>query len=124
MNNKGVAITLIVIVTLLSIFVYGILDPASVPFPRCPFNLVTGYKCPGCGSQRALHQLLHLNIVQAFHYNACLVAFIPIIAFLAFARLFRFRYPSLYAASHNTVFSWSILAVILLWFMFRNIFGW
>lgn len=124
MNKRKVAITLTVIAIFLFVLIYGLLDPATVPFPRCPFNLITGLKCPGCGSQRALHQLLHLNIAQAFSYNACMVAFVPVISFLAFARIMRSRFPRLYAASHNTVFSWTLLAIILLWFLIRNIFGW
>ena len=36
--------------------VYVALDPATCAvFPRCPFYVLTGLKCPGCGSQLALH---------------------------------------------------------------------
>jgi len=31
---------------------------------------MTGIYCAGCGSQRALHQLLHLNFKQMLDYNA------------------------------------------------------
>src|SRR5580693_9291812 len=35
-------------------------DPAtSGIFPPCPFRYLTGWYCPGCGSLRAIHQLLH-----------------------------------------------------------------
>ena len=38
------------------------LDPAKhTIFPRCVFNSLTGYYCPGCGSQRAIHSMLHLD---------------------------------------------------------------
>ena len=41
-------------------FIYFALDPSrSDLFPRCVFLSLTGYKCPGCGSQRAIHALLH-----------------------------------------------------------------
>ena len=124
MNKRRATVTLIVIAALIVIIVYGLLDPANTPFPRCPFNLLTGLKCPGCGSQRALHQLLHLNIAQAFRYNACLVAFIPVMAFLLIANSLKAKCPRIYYASHNPVLSWTILAVILLWFVLRNIFSW
>ena len=26
-------------------------------FPSCPFYTATGWQCPGCGSQRAIHEL-------------------------------------------------------------------
>ena len=31
-------------------------------FPECVFHSVTGLYCPGCGSQRAVHCLLHLDL--------------------------------------------------------------
>lgn len=118
------AITVIVIAILLVLLIYGLMDPATAPFPRCPFNLVTGLKCPGCGSQRAIHQLLHLHIAQAFRYNACLVVFIPIMLFLLAAQLLKVPYPRLHSIAISPILSWSIVAVILLWFLLRNVFGW
>jgi hypothetical protein len=45
-------------------------DPAtSMFFGRCPFFTITGLHCPGCGTLRALHQLLHLNISAALQMN-------------------------------------------------------
>lgn len=55
-----------------------VLDPATnALFPRCPFHALTGWLCPGCGSQRALHQLLHLNIAAAFALNPLMVVALP-----------------------------------------------
>lgn len=124
MNRKRATVTAIVTVALILIVIYGLLDPASTRFPRCPFFQLTGFKCPGCGSQRAIHQLLHLNIAQAFRYNACLVLFLPVLVFLLVADRLRVRYPRLYAASYNPTFSWSLFAVLMIWFIIRNIFGW
>ncbi|GAB3260565.1 hypothetical protein GCM10027347_24960 [Larkinella harenae] len=58
--------------------VYSWFDPARVSFfPPCPFRLLTGLECPGCGSQRCLHQLLHGHIRKAYAYNPLLVLSIP-----------------------------------------------
>ena len=47
-------------------------DPRNPgPYPICPFFGLTGCYCPGCGTLRALHQLLHGNPVAAFG-AACL----------------------------------------------------
>ena len=47
--------------------VYSVFDPLkSSFFPSCPFKSVTGLDCPGCGSQRAIYELLHLNFKKPF----------------------------------------------------------
>jgi Protein of unknown function (DUF2752) len=62
--------------------VYFLFDPAQYHFyPRCMFHAVTGLECPGCGSQRAVYQLLHGHVVAAFRYNALLVLGLPVLAF-------------------------------------------
>jgi hypothetical protein len=53
-------------------------NPAQSRFyPLCLFHQTTGLQCPGCGSLRALHQLLHGHIVAAFGYNALLIVSLP-----------------------------------------------
>ena len=44
---------------------------------KCPFNYFTSYDCPGCGSQRALHALLHGELRKAFSYNPLFILAIP-----------------------------------------------
>ncbi len=46
-------------------------------FPECPFYKITGYNCPGCGSQRAVHSLLHGELLKAVHFNLLLVISVP-----------------------------------------------
>jgi hypothetical protein len=118
-------IYVIAIVFVMFIIIYGIFDPAQVNFfPKCPFRLLTGLKCPGCGSQRAIHQLLCLHIGAAFRYNAFLVISIPLLAFLIIADLLRYRFPKIYILSRNTILSWGIVVIIFLWWLLRNVFNW
>ena len=50
-----------------------ILISASQQFSySCPFHTVFGIYCPGCGSIRAMRDLLHGSIGQAWHNNALL----------------------------------------------------
>src|SRR5438309_10494082 len=45
-------------------------DPASAGiFPSCPLHYLTGLYCPGCGSLRAIHALLHGNLSGACAMN-------------------------------------------------------
>lgn len=46
-------------------------------YPRCPLYASTHLLCPGCGSTRALHELLHLNFAGAWHYNALFTMLMP-----------------------------------------------
>ena len=68
-----IAVATILIVAAI-IVVYYLFNPAQYSFfPRCPSKLITGYDCPGCGTQRAFHALLNGNIAEALHYNATFV---------------------------------------------------
>ena len=61
-----------------------IFNPATSGFyPFCPLHRLTGWLCPGCGSLRAIHELLHGNVVAAFRLNALLVVALPVLAGLA-----------------------------------------
>lgn len=76
--RRRVGLILIVILLTGIAVVYKYLDPAVVPiFPRCPFRLLTGYLCPGCGSQRAIHHLLNLDLLRAWRMNPLLVIALP-----------------------------------------------
>lgn len=60
-------------------------DPAAPDtlLPPCPIHALTGLFCPGCGSTRALHALLHGDVVQAIAMNPLLVVAIPVLALMA-----------------------------------------
>ena len=45
-------------------------------FPKCPVFVLTGYRCPGCGSQRAFYHLFHGNIMMALRNNPFIIAVI------------------------------------------------
>lgn len=54
-------------------------------FPVCLFRLVTGLTCPGCGTTRALHEIVHGHFQSAFMLNPLLLIAIPFLLF-AFVR--------------------------------------
>lgn len=58
-------------------------DPSRYHFyPRCILYTTTGILCPGCGSQRALYQLLHGHVMAALRCNALLILGLPVAGFL------------------------------------------
>src|SRR6266542_5319684 len=50
-------------------------------FPVCPFRALTGFACPGCGSTRGLHSLLHGHFAAAFTLNPLLVLSVPFLLY-------------------------------------------
>lgn len=95
-----------------SLTVLHIVNPQEASWiPPCPFFAVTGLKCPGCGTLRGIHNLLHLRFRAAWELNPLMVVSIPLIlALLAFPRLRR-----------NVVLGWSLLAVTLFYWVLRNL---
>ena len=123
--RRSLIIAVVIAVLLLFGFIYYAIDPsASTIFPRCTVLELTGYKCPGCGSQRAIHALLHGDVAEAFRYNALLLIAIPWIALCLFAESRRTRNPRLYARLNAPLLIWLFLAMVLIWWVLRNIFKW
>lgn len=90
-------------------------DPAgSAFFPPCPFRLATGWHCPGCGSLRAAHLLLHGELSAAFGMNPLMVLSIPVLAALRLRRS--------WAYSPRT--AWGALALIVAFGVARNLPAW
>ena len=59
-------------------FLYRFEDGVGLP---CPFYLITGWYCSGCGTTRALRSILHLNFYKAFRYNSLFTILFPFLAF-------------------------------------------
>ena len=90
-------------------------------FPLCPFRLVTGLTCPGCGSTRALHQLLHGHIEAAFMLNPLFVIALP---FLFFALMrhttFAFKGKTPRPNALPPAYIYLIFFVVVTFWIFRN----
>ena len=119
-------VAVLVIATLLfGVWLYGRFDPERFTwFPKCLFLTLTGWKCPGCGSQRAIHQLLHGHFVAAFQYNAFFICAIPVILFYLSAEWLKYRFPRYYLLSRNPILAWILVVLTILWWVLRNVFGW
>ena len=61
------------------------IDPnaADSPLPPCPLRALTGFYCPGCGSTRALFDLLHGDVPGALAMNPLLVVLSPVLLLMA-----------------------------------------
>ena len=103
------------------LFFFNPASPSNQFFPKCPFRLITGMQCPGCGSTRAFYQLLHLHPVAAFKLNPLMILTLPFIVygFLGYTR------SAVTGQPHRRVFIpsiylWGWLAVMIFFWVFRN----
>jgi len=103
------------------LFFFNPASPANQFFPKCPFRTLTGMQCPGCGSTRALYQLLHLHPVAAFKLNPLFMLTLPFIVygFLGYTKSAitgrpqrRLFVPSFYL--------WAWLVLMIFFWIFRN----
>ena len=87
----------------------------------CLFRAATGYSCPGCGAQRALHALLHGYFLEAIRYNY----FLPwaILFLLVFQCLRYFEKGRLIRARLlNTSAILVYVLIIMFWIIIRNLY--
>lgn len=116
----GVATSIVLVVAL---YVFYSFDPEKQSFfPKCPFLLLTGYECPGCGSQRAIHSLLHLDILAALKYNAFMIVALPYILLGGYFEYFggKQRFPSLEKVLFGRWAALFLLTFILVYWVVRN----
>jgi Protein of unknown function (DUF2752) len=94
----------------------GAVDP-NVPgrYPRCPFLSLTGLPCPGCGSLRALHDLVHGDLPSALGHNALFVVALVAIGARCGATLL--LGPG--ARRPSPRLSYAVLAVLAAWAVVR-----
>jgi Protein of unknown function (DUF2752) len=100
-----------------------VFDPAtSGVFPPCPVQYLTGWYCPGCGSLRAIHQILHGHIWAAWAMNPLTVVLLPFLAYgLASHLWFEIRGRGFPQPTLPAVWIRALCAAILVFGIVRNI---
>ena len=88
----------------------------------CPFLGLTGYHCPGCGTLRALHQLLHGNIITALGYNPLTILSLPFIAYsFVDGAMKAFRLKGLPRVFIPHQYIWVLFIGIVAFWVLRNV---
>ena len=121
--NQSLKFSLVLgLIIVSSVFLYLFNPEISIFYAPCPFKTLTGLYCPGCGSLRALHQLLHGNLLSALRLNPLMVLSLPILGYSFFSNLtllIRGRpFPRILVPA---IWIWLLLIIILLFWIFRNI---
>ncbi|MFD8593923.1 DUF2752 domain-containing protein [Kitasatospora sp. NPDC059646] len=99
-------------------------DPhrAGQVLPFCPWRRVTGLQCPGCGGTRMAWDLLHGDLLAAWHDNAALLLALPFVAAWWVVRLrhgLAGRHWRLRLGPRGVA---AVLTAAVLWTVGRNLF--
>lgn len=90
----------------------------------CPFHLLTGWDCPGCGGTRMLVSLLRGDVLAALRHNAFLLLVgLPVAAatLLGVARSEISPSGRAIFGRFGRVLGRGLLAAVLLWTVLRNL---
>jgi len=98
-------------------------DPAQseTVFILCVTKNISGIDCPGCGSQRAFHELLHGNFIKAAKLNLTIYFFTPLLLFIFLKtalKPFHIDLPDLLITTKRLML---ILFFLLLFTVLRNL---
>lgn len=106
------------------LFLLFLVNPEqSAYLPKCSFYALTGFECPACGTQRAIHQLLHLHPKEAFRYNPFLLVSLPYLSLFVWTEWFdpAKKCPRLYAFCRHRYVLHGYVLLIILWWIGRNL---
>lgn len=120
-SNLGILLLLFI-----GLIILYVLDPAKYNFmPKCPFRLLTGLSCPGCGFQRSLHALLHGQIQSAISYNYWFVYAMPYALLFIIQRWFLIGKwkERLGQMIENRYVVYFYIVSFFAWFIIRNIYN-
>jgi len=115
-------IGLLVSITALAALFFFFDPSGNEYFPKCLFHSLTGYYCPGCGSQRAIHSLLHFDFAGVAGNNFLFLPGLAVAAYGIFLPLVNKRFGKNYKNwLYHRRAPWVIFIVIFLFWILRNL---
>ncbi len=101
---------------------YFYFNPSSAFFPKCPLYITTGIYCPGCGSQRAFHDLLHFDLNGVIGHNILfLFGLVVLIYQLTINTLNAFFNKNIKSILYHKKTPLVLLVFIIIFWVLRNI---
>ncbi|WP_310994331.1 DUF2752 domain-containing protein [Aequorivita marina] len=103
--------------------VYYAFNPSTNFFLPCPIYYTTSFYCPGCGSQRAIHLLLHGDISGAFRFNPLLVLTLPILIYGLGITIANWIFDTQYRFMifYSKLFIFGYFGIAILYWILRNL---
>lgn len=112
----------LLLVGLILAVLYYFINPSINFFPKCPLYSTTGILCPGCGSQRALHDFLHLDFSGVIGHNVLFLFGIFVLLYhfiiLGMNTFFSKNYSNLLYHKTTPII---ILIIVVAYWILRNI---
>ena len=91
-------------------------------YPPCIFYALTGLYCPGCGTLRGLHQLMHGNFLAALSYNSYTILALPLLGLVLLSVfILSTNGNRLLAVFRRPLFLWGMLVAVLTFWVLRNV---
>lgn len=91
---------------------------------KCPMYQITGWQCPLCGLQRAVHALLHGDLLAAWRYNPALWLLLPYVAvWLLGSCSERVACSRVYAWATSSRVVLAVILLLCIWGVARNVWG-
>ena len=107
------------VLSVVAILLYFSFNPErGLLFPKCPFNQYLGIYCSGCGSQRAIHDLLHFRIGDAISHNLLLLPALFVLLHHALVKFGVLKGRSLLDYRYSPLI---LLAIVVLFMFLRNL---
>lgn len=124
--RKTIYAVIVVAVVSTVVILYSQFDPAhSALAPKCPFYLLTGYQCPSCGVQRAVHAVLNGSLKAAFLFNPFLAVGLPYFLLLLLTNAIKSReLEPIRKVLHHKYMIWGYIILFFLWWVVRNTSWW
>lgn len=121
LNPRLLAIISWLILAVAAVYLFIFEPGKSGFFLLCPFRTLTGFTCPGCGSTRAMHALVHGDIGPAFQFNPLFILSLPFLLY-AFARFTNaaIQNRQLRGNQLDAKYIRIIFGVVLFFWIFRN----
>lgn len=114
----------VLLIIAVGLLIYFFNDPTSTPWmPKCVWLSLTGYKCPGCGTQRFLYHFFNGEFREAIGYNPLMLIELPL--FIAYALGFMLkgtrvsRWIDNYLA--HIIVGEVFMVIAIIWTIVRNI---
>ena len=122
MKNRAIKSIKHILIILIMGILYGLFVMHTGIGIPCIINLITGYKCPGCGVSRMCIALMRLDVNSAYNYNKVLFLLLPILLAVFTYQLYRYiRYNNTKLTKVQSAILYFVVALLVVWGIIRNL---